>query len=41
MAELDCVHTIQSINLLKATNLHVCVLLDVGNRCLEIQKIAH
>jgi GxxExxY protein len=38
---LDRVHAAQSINYLKATGLHVCLLLNFGNPRLEMQPIAN
>ena len=38
---LDPVHTAQCINYLKATGLHLCLLLNFGRPRLEIHRIAH
>ena len=38
---LDSVHTAQCLNYLKATRLHLCLLLNFGKSRLEIQRIAH
>jgi GxxExxY protein len=38
---LDNVHTAQCLNYLKATGLHLCLLLNFGKPRLEIQRIAH
>jgi GxxExxY protein len=38
---LDTAHTAQCINYLKATGLHLCLLLNFGKPRLEIQRIAH
>ncbi|HUD59037.1 MAG TPA: GxxExxY protein [Acetobacteraceae bacterium] len=38
---LDSAHTAQCINYLKATGLHLCLLLNFGKPRLEIQRIAH
>ena len=38
---LDHVHTAQCINYLKATGLHVCLLLNFGKPRLEIHRIAN
>jgi GxxExxY protein len=38
---LDPVHTAQCINYLKATGLHVCLLLNFGKPRLDIRRIAH
>jgi GxxExxY protein len=38
---LDNAHTAQCLNYLKATGLHLCLLLNFGKSRLEIQRIAH
>jgi GxxExxY protein len=38
---LDNAHTMQYLNYLKATRLHLCRLLNFGKPRLEIQCIAH
>jgi GxxExxY protein len=38
---LDTAHTAQCIDYLKATGLHLCLLLNFGKPRLEIQRIAH
>jgi GxxExxY protein len=38
---LDDAHTAQCINYLKATGLHLCLLLNFGKSRLEIRRIAH
>jgi GxxExxY protein len=38
---LDTVHTAQCLNYLKATGLHLCLLLNFGKSRLEIQRIVH
>jgi GxxExxY protein len=38
---LDPAHTAQCINYLKATRLHLCLLLNFGRPRLEIHRIAH
>jgi GxxExxY protein len=38
---LDNAHTAQCLNYLKATGLHLCLLLNFGKPRLEIQRIAH
>jgi GxxExxY protein len=38
---LDTAHTAQCINYLKATGLHLCLLLNFGKPRLEIHRIAH
>jgi GxxExxY protein len=38
---LDPVHTAQCINYLKATGLHLCLLLNFGRPRLEIRRVAH
>jgi GxxExxY protein len=38
---LDSAHTAQCLNYLKATGLHLCLLLNFGKSRLEIQRIAH
>jgi GxxExxY protein len=38
---LDPVHTAQCINYLKATGLHVCLLLNFGRPRLGIRRVAH
>ena len=38
---LDSAHTAQCLNYLKATGLHLCLLLNFGKPRLEIQRIAH
>ncbi|MDE2581661.1 MAG: GxxExxY protein [Rhodospirillales bacterium] len=35
------VHTAQCVNYLKATGLHVCLLLNFGKPRLDIRRIAH
>ena len=37
----DDVHTAQALNYLKATGLHLCLLLNFGKPRLEIKRIAH
>ena len=38
---LDNAHTAQCLNYLKATGLHLCLLLNFGKPRLEIQRVAH
>jgi GxxExxY protein len=38
---LDNAHTAQCLNYLKATGLHLCLLLNFGKSRLEIQRIVH
>jgi GxxExxY protein len=38
---LDPAHTAQCINYLKATDLHLCLLLNFGRPGLEIHRVAH
>lgn len=38
---LDSVHTAQCINYLKATGLHLCLLLNFGKPRVEIQRVAN
>ena len=38
---LDNAHTAQCLNYLKATGLHLCLLLNFGKSRLEIHRIAH
>jgi GxxExxY protein len=38
---LDNAHAAQCLNYLKATGLHLCLLLNFGKSRLEIQRIAH
>jgi GxxExxY protein len=38
---LDNAHTAQCLNYLKATGLHLCLLLNFGKSRFEIQRIAH
>jgi GxxExxY protein len=38
---LDNVHTARCLNYLKATGLHLCLLLNVGKARLAIQRVAH
>ena len=38
---LDSAHAAQCINYLKATGLHLCLLLNFGKSRLEIQRFAH
>ena len=38
---LDPAHTAQCINYLKATGLHLCLLLNFGRPRLEIHRVAH
>lgn len=38
---LDSAHTAQCLNYLKATGLHLCLLLNFGKSRLEIQRVPH
>ncbi len=38
---LDSAHTAQCLNYLKATGLHLCLLLNFGKSRLEIRRIVH
>lgn len=38
---LDPVHTAQCINYLKATGLHLCLLLNFGRPSLQIHRVSH
>ncbi|MBA2493435.1 MAG: GxxExxY protein [Acidobacteria bacterium] len=37
---LDDVHKAQCLNYLKATGLKICLLINFGNPCVEVKKIA-
>ena len=38
---LDNVHLAQCLNYLKATGLHLCLLLNFGKPCLEIKRVVN
>jgi GxxExxY protein len=41
VSQLDSSHLAQCMNYLKATDLHICLLFNFGNRHLELKRIVH
>ena len=41
VSQIDSSHLAQCMNYLKATDLHICLLFNFGNRRLEVKRIVH